>query len=76
MMNMLLAFENLSPMNTEVLKTSLNILWQGLLAIFIVIGLIIIAVTVVTDVITWVKRYKDANPESSCSLKSIFKKKK
>ena len=45
-MNMLLAFENLSPMNGEVLKASLNILWQGLLAIFIVIGL-----TVTTDLI-------------------------
>lgn len=74
MLNMLLAFENLSPMNTEVLKTSLNILWQGLLAIFIVIGLIIVAVTVTTDIISWVKRYKEANPEAS--VKNIFKKKK
>ena len=75
MLNMLLAFENLSPMNTEVLKASLNILWQGLLAIFIVIGLIIVAVTVTTDIISWVKRYKEANPEAT-SIKNIFKKKK
>ena len=73
MMNMLLAFENLSPMNPEVLKTSLNILWQGLLAIFIVIGLIIVAVTVTTDVISWVKKYKANNPDFS--FKKIFKKK-
>ena len=74
MMNMLLAFENLSPMNPEVLKTSLNILWQGLLAIFIVIGLIIVAVTVTTDIIAWSKRYKDGHPDFS--IKNIFKKNK
>ncbi len=44
MLNMLLAFDNLNPMNWEVLKPALNFLWQGLLAIFVVIGLIIIAV--------------------------------
>ncbi|MBR3685590.1 MAG: hypothetical protein IKL86_04905 [Clostridia bacterium] len=73
MMNMLLAFENLNPMNLEVLKASLNILWQGLLAIFIVIGLIIVAVTVTTDIIAWSKRYKDSHPDFS--IKNIFKKK-
>lgn len=45
MLNMLLAvFENLNPMSWEVLKPALNFLWQGLLAIFVVIGLIIISV--------------------------------
>lgn len=73
MMNMLLAFENLNPMNTEVLKTSLNILWQGLLAIFIVIGLIIIAVSVTTDLISKAKAYKEKHGEFS--IKKIFKKK-
>ena len=44
MLSMLLAFENLNPMNWEVIKPALNFLWQGLLAIFIVIGLIILCV--------------------------------
>ena len=73
MINMLLAFENLTPMNGEVLKTSLNILWQGLLAIFIVIGLIIIAVSVTTDLITKAKSYKEKHGEFS--IKKFFKKK-
>lgn len=34
----------LTPMNSDTLKASLKIMWQGLLAIFIVIGLIILAV--------------------------------
>ena len=70
---MILAFENLTPMNTEVLKTSLNILWQGLLAIFIVIALIIVAVSVVTDIVAKAKAYKEKHGE--ISLKKIFKKK-
>ena len=45
MLNMLLAaFDNLKPMQWSVLKPALNFLWQGLLAIFVVIGLIIVAV--------------------------------
>ena len=44
MLNLLLAFDNLTPMNWDVIKPALNFLWQGLLAIFVVIGLIIIAV--------------------------------
>lgn len=40
----LLAFENLNPMNWEVIKPALNFLWQGMLAIFVVIGLIIFTV--------------------------------
>ena len=47
MLNTLLAlFEGLTPMNGENLIASLTILWKGLLAIFIVIALIIIAVKV------------------------------
>ena len=42
----LLAFENLNPMNWEVIKPALNFLWQGMLAIFVVIGLIIISVKI------------------------------
>ncbi len=45
MLTMLLAaFDNLKPMQWSVLKPALNFLWQGLLAIFVVIGLIILAV--------------------------------
>ena len=45
MLNVLLAaFDNLKPMNKEALIPALNFLWQGLLAIFVVIGAIIIAV--------------------------------
>ena len=42
----LLAFENLNPMIWEVIKPALNFLWQGMLAIFVVIGLIIVTVKV------------------------------
>ena len=52
MLNFLLAaFDNLTPMNWEVLKPALNFLWQGLLAIFVVIGLIIVAVKLTAYVI-------------------------
>lgn len=45
MLNYLMAaFDNLTPMNWEVLEPALNFLWQGMLAIFVVIGLIIVAV--------------------------------
>ena len=44
MFNLLAAFDNLTPMNWDVLKPALNFLWQGLLAIFVVIGLIILTV--------------------------------
>ena len=42
----LLAFDNLTPMNWDVILPALNFLWQGLLAIFVVIGLIIISVKI------------------------------
>ena len=40
------AFDNLNPMNWEVLRPALNFLWQGMLAIFVVIGLIIVSVKI------------------------------
>ena len=40
---LLAAFDNLA-FNPEALKHALNFLWQGLLAIFVVIGLIIVSV--------------------------------
>lgn len=45
MLNFLLAFDDLNfGNNWEVVKHALNFLWQGLLAIFVVIGLIIVVV--------------------------------
>lgn len=44
MLNLILEQLTLTPMNKENLEASFRILWQGLLAIFIVIGLIILAV--------------------------------
>jgi hypothetical protein len=43
---LLAAFDNLDPMNWDVLKPALNFLWQGLLAIFVVITLIIVTVKI------------------------------
>lgn len=53
MLNFLLsAFDNLTPMNWEVLRPALNFLWQGMLAIFVVIGLIIVSVKITAYAIT------------------------
>ena len=41
-------FGNLTPMDWGTILASLTIMWQGLLAIFIVIGLIILAVQIVS----------------------------
>ncbi len=43
---LLAAFENLTPMNWDVILPALNFLWQGMLAIFVVIGLIILVVKI------------------------------
>lgn len=48
MWNLLAAFENLNPLDKETILKSLTILWQGLLAIFVVIALIIIIVKLTT----------------------------
>ena len=71
MLNFLLAaFDNLTPMNWEVLKPALNFLWQGLLAIFVVIGLIIIVVKLtalgISKAEAWKKkREEEANAQSA-----------
>ena len=54
----LLAFDNLTPMNWEVIKHALNFLWQGLLVIFVVIGLIIIAVKLTSYFIAKSEEFK------------------
>ena len=43
---LLASFENLTPMNWDVILPALNFLWQGMLAIFVVIGLIIVSVKI------------------------------
>ena len=51
MLHLLLAFDNLTPMNWDVIAPALNFLWQGLLAIFVVIGLIIVAVKITSTTV-------------------------
>ena len=52
-------------MNWEVIKPALNFLWQGLLAIFVVIGLIIIAVKITAFVIAKCHEAKKASEEKN-----------
>lgn len=67
MLNMLLAFENLTPMNWDVLKPALNFLWQGLLAIFVVIGLIIVAVKLTALAIDKATAYQKKREEEKAT---------
>ena len=52
-------FDNLTPMNLENILASLTIMWQGLLAIFIVIGLIILAVQITSFSIRKITKMKE-----------------
>ena len=61
----LLAFENLNPMNWEVIKPALNFLWQGMLAIFVVIGLIIVTVKITAYAIAKADEAKKRKEELS-----------
>ena len=67
MLNLLLAFENLTPMNWAALEPALNFLWQGLLAIFVVIGLIIIAVKLTAFGIDKATEYQKKREEEKSS---------
>ena len=60
----LLAFENLNPMNWDVILPALDFLWKGLLAIFVVIGLIIIAVKLTALIITKCEEAKKRREEA------------
>lgn len=62
---LLAAFDNLIPRNWEVLAPALNFLWQGLLAIFVVIGLIIIAVKLTAFVIAKCDEMKKRREEAA-----------
>lgn len=67
MLNMLLAFDNLNPMNWEVIKPALNFLWQGLLAIFVVIGLIIITLKLTSLTIEKTTAWKKKREEEKAA---------
>ena len=60
----LLAFENLNPMNWDVILPALHFLWKGLLAIFVVIGLIIIAVKLTALIIAKCEEAKKRREET------------
>ena len=61
----LLAFDNLTPMNKDVLLPALNFLWQGMLAIFVVIGLIIVTVKACNYAIVKAEEMKKAREEAA-----------
>ena len=64
MLNFLMAaFDNLTPMNWDVIKPALNFLWKGLLAIFVVIGLIVLTVQATAKVINKVEEAKKEKQE-------------
>ncbi|MBQ8323057.1 MAG: hypothetical protein IJX91_03740 [Clostridia bacterium] len=66
MLNTLLAiFEGLTPMNGENLVAALNILWKGVLAIFIVIALIIVAVKLTSYAIASAEEAKKQREENA-----------
>ena len=66
MLNFLMAaFDNLTPMNWDVLKPALNFLWQGMLAIFVVIGLIIISVKITSYAIAATNESKKRKEEET-----------
>ena len=66
----LLAFDNLTPMNWAVLEPALNFLWQGLLAIFVVIGLIIVTVKACNYVIVKAEEMKKAREEAKANAEN------
>ncbi len=70
MLNLLLAFDNLIPMNWDVLLPALNFLWQGLLAIFVVIGLIIITVKLTALIIDKAMAWKKQKEEQAAQKNS------
>ena len=70
LIGLLAAFDNLTPMNMDALIPALNFLWQGLLAIFVVIGLIIIAVKLTAFVITKCDETKKRRAEEAKNAES------
>ena len=70
MLNLILEKLTLTPMNSENLKTSFRILWQGLLAIFIVIGLIILAVQLTKFCVNKAEAAKKAREEKKAEAEA------
>ena len=60
----LLAFDNLTSMNMDVILPALDFLWKGLLAIFVVIGLIIITVKLTSLAIAKIEQIKKTREEA------------
>ena len=69
MLNLILAkaFNNLDPMNWTVIKHSLNFLWKGLLAIFVVIALIIIVVSLTNLCVNKISAAQKARKEAQAA---------
>ena len=73
MLNLILAaFDNLKFFdNWDVVLTALDFLWKGLLAIFVVIGLIILVVKLtgycITKATEWKKSREEQNDENKVS---------
>ena len=65
LITLLTAFDNLKPMNWEVIAPALTFLWQGLLAIFVVIGLIIVVVKLTSFVIAKSDEMKKRREEAA-----------
>lgn len=70
MLNLILEKLTLTPMNSENLKASFRILWQGLLAIFIVIGLIILAVQLTKFCVNKAEAAKKAREEKKAEAEA------
>jgi hypothetical protein len=66
----LLAFDNLSPMNKDVIMPALDFLWKGLLAIFVVIGLIILAVKCTSFAVKKCEEIKKTREENLAKVRA------
>ena len=62
---LLAAFDNLTPMNWATIEPALHFLWKGMLAIFVVIGLIIIAVKLTSFAIAKSQEAKQRREEAN-----------
>ena len=65
MLSILLSNSTLNPLNWQNIKPTFTILWQGLLAIFVVIALIIVAVKLVAFGVKKAETAKKAREEKS-----------
>ena len=64
----LLEVSALTPLNWQNIKPTFTILWQGLLAIFVVIGLIIVAVKLITFFVKKAENAGKAREEKAKNL--------